>query len=120
MSQQMDTALLANRVQKACLLEADGDVDAGLLAAEYILSNYPLEDIALAFDPNEPRDKIGEWTTGGNNPSSKGSGTAPSPPSLTKTEPQPENRNQLKERLDRKSTRLNSSHIQKSRMPSSA
>ena len=37
-------ALWANEVQRSCLLEAGDDVEAGLAAAEYILSTQPISD----------------------------------------------------------------------------
>ena len=37
-----EQALWANQVQRECLLEAGGDIDAGLIAAEYILLAQPV------------------------------------------------------------------------------
>lgn len=59
-------ALWANHILGECLREAGDDVDAGLAAAEYILSTQPIpQDISLAVQGK------GQWVTIGGKPDSE-------------------------------------------------
>lgn len=67
----IEEALWANEIQRACLLEAGDDIDAGLAAAEYILATQP---IPLSTDSGGRKHKDkgvgeGQFTKKGNNTS---------------------------------------------------
>lgn len=47
-------ALWANQVTRECLIEAGDDVNAGLKAAQYILSTQPIPDAALSISSIDP------------------------------------------------------------------
>lgn len=46
-------ALIANRVQRECLLSCDGDIDAALAAADAILSMKPFDYERWGIDPTD-------------------------------------------------------------------
>ena len=52
-------AMWSDRVQRACLLEANGDVEAGLAAARYIIAT---QSVPMSVE-DQPRDDIGRWSS---------------------------------------------------------